>query len=307
MVLLLVAQFTIIDSLWISGGYLNGCGLDGTHVWVTNNDAEPGTKLHEIDTTLHNLHIILTYNYTYASGGFTGLEWALDSLWPVYWPDDAIWRIDPGDGSHDATYAAPSTPYPYGMAYDGRWFWYTDQNENRIYRIDPSTMITNGFWGLTFSPKDCAFDGAYLYVMSGTNTLYQLDTHNLSVITAQAFPRNPCAGLAFGGPAMWVGTNSGTGKLYRVQWTPTYISTDESGSAPPRASISPNPARDLAVLKSGQPADLEVYDGAGRLVFSKSDVETMELRPSDLGGPGVYFIVLGSAGGTNRLVMEFVQ
>jgi len=306
MVLLLVAQFTIIDSLWISGGYLNGCGLDGTHVWVTNNDAEPGTKLHEIDTTLHNLHIILTYNYTYASGGFTGLEWALDSLWPVYWPDDAIWRIDPGDGSHDATYAAPSTPYPYGMAYDGRWFWYTDQNENRIYRIDPTTMISNGYWGLSFSPKDCAFDGAYLYVMSGTNTLYQLDTHNISVVSSQAFPRLYCAGLAFGGNSMWVGTNNATGKLYRVQWTT--LDAGESGYMPPlEMGVAPNPARSSTLLTLPGPALIRVYDGTGRLVKSFSTDGSARLESGEMGGPGVYIVLVQSGGRDGRLKIEFTE
>lgn len=305
MIFLLLSQFVIVDSLWIPGGYINGAAWDGSYLWVTNNDAAPGTKIHEINPTTGNMYVILTYTYSYTSGGFTGMTWANGFLWPVYWPDDAIWKIDPTDGSHDGTYSAPSTPYPYGMAWDGRWFWYTDQNENRVYRIDPSTMLSNGWWSLPFSPKDCGFDGSYLYIMSGTNTLYQLDTGTLSVISSQSFPRSSCAGLAFGGGYMWVGTNASTGKVYKVTWTPLY--TDEEVAGNKGFSLYPNPATECAFLRLPFPQEVTVYDAAGREVMRTDRSKELSIRSGEIGGPGVYFVVVGEGNEARRITLEMTR
>ncbi len=307
MILLLLGQFVIEDSLYISGGYINGAAWDGSYLWVTNNDNAPGTKIHKINPTTGNMYIILTYNYSYTSGGYTGMTYANGFLWPVYWPDDAIWKIDPADGSHDNTYSAPSTPYPYGMAWDGRWFWYTDQNENRLYRIDPANMQTNGNWPLSFSPKDCGFDGTYLYIMSGTNTLYGIDTGTRAVVSSQAFPRTYCAGLAFGGGYMWIGTNNATGKVYKVRWTPLYEGTDESAADGRGISLYPNPARQSATLRVPSGAEVSVYDAAGREVLRKGWTTELAIRSDDIGGPGVYFVLVRDGSGVKSLRLEMTE
>jgi hypothetical protein len=305
MIFLLLSQFVIEDSLYISGGYINGAAWDGSYLWVTNNDNAPGTKIHKINPTTGNMYIILTYNYTYASGGFTGMTYANGFLWPVYWPDDAIWKIDPGDGSQDGTYSAPSTPYPYGMAWDGRWFWYTDQDENRLYRIDPSGMVSNGSWSLPFSPHDCEFDGQYLYIMSAGNTLYGIDTGTKAIVYSQAFPRSYCAGLAFGGGFMWVGTNAGTGKVYKVRWAP--VGVDEQTDTDGAVYLYPNPARERAILRLSSPQRVSVYDAAGREVMRAERTEELAIRSSEIGGPGVYFVVVGEGKEVRRLNLEILK
>ncbi|MGC8893902.1 MAG: T9SS type A sorting domain-containing protein [candidate division WOR-3 bacterium] len=306
MILLLLSQFIIEDSLHISGGYINGAAWDGSYLWVTNNDEAPGTKIHKINPTTGNMYVILTYNYSYTGGGYTGMTYANGFLWPVYWPDDAIWKIDPADGSHDNTYAAPSTPYPYGMAWDGRWFWYTDQNENRLYRIDPSNMISNGNWPLSFSPKDCEFDGQYLYIMSGTNTLYGIDTGTKAVVSSQPFPRSYCAGLAFGGGYMWVGTNAATGKIYKVRWAPVWVA-EEPSAQKDEVSLYPNPARQSATLRVPSGAGVTVYDATGREVLRRDWATELAIRSVQIGGPGVYFVVVNEKGAARRLTLEMVK
>lgn len=305
MIFLLFGQFVIEDSLHISGGYINGAAWDGSYLWVTNNDAAPGTKIHKINPTTGNMYVILTYNYTYASGGFTGMTYANGFLWPVYWPDDAIWTIDPGDGSHDGTYSAPSTPYPYGMAWDGRWFWYTDQDEYRLYRIDPANMLSNGSWALPFSPHDCEFDGMYLYIMSVGNTLYGIDTGTRAIVYSQAFPRSYCAGLAFGGGFMWVGTNAGTGKVYKVRWAP--VGTDELADNDKTVYLYPNPAAGRATLRLLSPQRVSVYDAAGREVLRAEGAEELTISSGEIGGPGVYFVVVGEENGIRRLILEMLR
>lgn len=301
----LFSQFIFEDSLWIPGGYINGAAWDGSYLWVTNNDNDPGTKIQKINPTTGNMYVILTYNYSYTSGGYTGMTYANGFLWPVYWPDDAIWKIDPADGSHDNTYSAPSTPYPYGMAWDGRWFWYTDQNENRLYRIDPSNMVSNGSWPLPFSPKDCEFDGQYLYIMSEPSILYAVDTGTKQVVSSQAFPRSYCAGLAFGGGFMWVGTNNATGKVYKVKWTPT--GENEDMAYRPHLFLYPNPARRSATLRIPSGAAVSVYDAAGREVLRKSWANDLTIRSDEIGGAGIYFILITDGTGTRRVTLEMIE
>ena len=219
----IVAQFTIVDSLWISGGYLNGAAWDGSYVWVTNNDNDPGTKFQKVDPI--TMSLISTWEYSYTSGGFDGLTYASDGfLYAVYYGDLSIWKVDPADGTVPDTLTPPTTDYPYGLAFDGTYIWYTDQDRMELWKLSLPDMSPVGSPRiLSFTPKDAGWYQGHLYIMGSDNVIRAVDTADGSVIWSGSFPRDYCAGLAFGGGYMWVGTNNGTGKLYKVASPPAWV------------------------------------------------------------------------------------
>lgn len=197
-----------MDSLHLSGGYINGAAWDGSTVWITNNDADPGTKLHQVDP--NTMSVLTTYNYTYASGGFDGLTYAQGYLYPTYYPTASIWKIDPSDGS---------------------------------------------------------------------------------VLWQAPFPRSYCAGLAFGGGYMWVGTNNATGKLYKVIFEEPLI-VKEKGGVPGVKLLG----GDL-ILPEGT-WSLRAYSADGRLVWSR-DGASGQVKLPKLG-----FFILEVKGGGYRQVLK---
>ncbi len=290
MLALILGQFNIVDSLYLPGGYINGVAWDGSTVWITNNDSDPGTKLHQVDPD--SMTVLLTYNYTYAGGGFDGLTYAEGFLYPTYYPDYSIWKIDPADGSHDATYSAPTSDYVYGMAFDGQHIWFTDKDLQELWELDPADMSpVRGPISLSFTPKDAGWLNGHLYIMGDDDVLRLVDTTDGSVIWQARFPRTYCAGLAFGGGYMWVGTNNATGKLYKVAFQEPLL-TREDGRRPDVKLVG-----EVLVLPEGT-WSLRAYSADGRLVWRR-DGASGRVRLPKLG-----FFILEVKGGGYRQVLK---
>ncbi|MEJ2583255.1 MAG: glutaminyl-peptide cyclotransferase, partial [Acidobacteriota bacterium] len=81
-----------------------------------------------------------------------GLEWVDGALWVVdanIYPSDAIYRVDPSDGTVLGSYQpiGALTTLIYGFAFDGRYFWLSDINTGQIHKlvIDENAIFCNGF------------------------------------------------------------------------------------------------------------------------------------------------------------------
>ena len=146
------------------------------------------------------------------------------------------------------------------MAFDGQHIWYTDQDLRQLWELDPSDMsVIKGPLSLSFTPKDAGWLNGTLYIMGDDDVLRAVDTSTGAVLWQAAFPRSYCAGLAFGGGYMWVGTNAATGKLYKVVFTePLGVS-----EASPLAEVKV--LGGFLFLPEGS-WEVEVYSVEGRLV-----------------------------------------
>lgn len=110
-------------------------------------------------------------------------------FWIVDWQSNTINEVLPEDGRVLSTISGPSSlpaydlnssarnARPFGIAWDGRALWVSEQQEDKIYRVDPETgALLNVFNSPGSSPKGLTWDGDSLWhVDQSSNTIYKLD------------------------------------------------------------------------------------------------------------------------------------
>lgn len=110
-------------------------------------------------------------------------------FWIVDWQSNTINEVLPEDGTVLSSVSGPSSlpaydqnssatnARPFGVAWDGRALWVSDQEEDKIYRVDPLTgALLNVFNSPGTSPKGLSWDGDSLWhVDQSSNTIYKLE------------------------------------------------------------------------------------------------------------------------------------
>lgn len=111
----------------------NGVAFDGSQVWhsafledLTLMDPTTGTVTRTIPSPGNQVP--------------RGLEWVGGTLWVVDgngYADDAIYKVDPGDGTVLETYQPAGATFSliYGLAFDGTHFWLSDLSTGKIHQL----------------------------------------------------------------------------------------------------------------------------------------------------------------------------
>jgi len=123
----------------------NGVAFDGSQVWHSSFSD---------DLALMN-PTTGTVTRTIPSPGNQaprGLEWIDGTLWVVdgnTYPDDAIYKMDPSDGTVLEAYQPSGATFSliYGLAFDGTHFWLSDLSTNKIHKllIAEGVIFADGF------------------------------------------------------------------------------------------------------------------------------------------------------------------
>jgi DNA-binding beta-propeller fold protein YncE len=101
--------------------------------------------------------------------------------------------------------ALPTGTYPVGMTFDGANIWFTDYNNNLIYKFNV-TLHTLTHYTVGHAPYFIAFDGANVWVTNnGDNTVaaYKASTGALAKGPYNTRGTSP-TGVAFDGKCIWV-------------------------------------------------------------------------------------------------------
>ncbi|MBW2982135.1 hypothetical protein KY343_04610 [Candidatus Woesearchaeota archaeon] len=204
----LTTDGTVVDSFNSPGSASTGITWDGSHLWIVDAQAD---KVYKVTT-----FGIIVDTINAPSSSASGLTWCKSYLWVSDSTDDKIYRMStdgtvsdsfntPGDypyglgcandywilnadmvdqkvysiewfsGVAHSDHNAPSSS-PYGIAYDGSFYWSSDYTNKRVYKLDPGfTVLANfippGIYGgaLDFQPaseviecystSDCDSDG----------------------------------------------------------------------------------------------------------------------------------------------------
>lgn len=124
----------------------NGVAWDGADVWHSGFVQ---------NLTLINSNTGATIRSIPAPGiAPRGLEWVNETLWVVDTnsnPADAIYQIDPSDGTVLRHIQLSGANFPYGVAFDGEYFWVTDLLLAKIYKVDFIRLLVDGFESGDFS------------------------------------------------------------------------------------------------------------------------------------------------------------
>jgi hypothetical protein len=140
------ADGTLLDEFPVPFGdfVANGIAWGGSAIWESAFLDDLKRLDPVIGAVLHSLS---------SPGGEAprGLAWFLGELWVVdanLVPTDAIYRLDPADGSVIDTFqpTGAELDFPFDLAWDGTDFWLTDLGTDRIHRLSLNLSIfADGF------------------------------------------------------------------------------------------------------------------------------------------------------------------
>jgi cysteine-rich repeat protein len=119
--------------------------------------------------------------------------------------DDYIFKVDPATGATVDTYPWTVTFFPIGIAWDGTYFYVSDDTAENIYVVDTGF---NYLWALPRPEtwqRDLAFDGTHLLEATVyTDKVWTLETAHGNVIDSFDAPDDRGSGLAWDGTHIWL-------------------------------------------------------------------------------------------------------
>jgi hypothetical protein len=154
---------------------LGGLTWDGSHFWIS--DVTNG-MIYQIDAITGNRVTEFAYD-----GVANGLVWADGGLWALSRENMAIERLTPA-GEVEESKSIPGT-WPTGLAWDGRYFWYTDAHTGTLSIFNPATGKSTVLDELQFMVNQATFNGlawmnGYLWVVTeGHERLHRVDVSQL--------------------------------------------------------------------------------------------------------------------------------
>jgi sugar lactone lactonase YvrE len=191
-------------------GYIANLSWDGAHLWTASGDSiykiDPeDSRLIYFDITGLAYQTAITYDGTYVWVG----------------SGNSIYRVD-GSGSILASAALSNlpaglfTPSVEKMAYDGTHFWISDDENNKLYRVDPSGTVVADIDPPEPMVRGVAFDGTDLWVACnspGAEVIYQINTSG-SIISSFDSPGNGISGITWDGTYLQVVASANT--LFKI-------------------------------------------------------------------------------------------
>lgn len=134
----------------------------------------------ETENTLANLAFPSPTDMAYDGRHFWIVDWQSNTINKVLPEDGSLINSIPGPSSlptYDPRINA-SSAHPFGITWDGKALWVSDQEEDKIYRVNPDNGdILNVFDSPGSNPKGLAWDGDSLWhVDQRDNLIYKLDS-----------------------------------------------------------------------------------------------------------------------------------
>lgn len=154
-----------------------------------------------------------------------GLAWGRDWLWVSDALEQWVYAVDPTLGKALASFPTEASS-PRGLAWDGESLWVADHRGKwLLYQLVPEKkgFVINVIHapGKNSAPCGLAYGNKSLWVSHGcakgdeTDTIYQLDPWDGTIINAFPSPGQQPEGLAFGDGLLW-SLDGGTGAIYAV-------------------------------------------------------------------------------------------
>jgi len=130
---------------------------------------------------------------------------------------DAIYSIDPTDGTITRLCAAPGTDGgTRGLAWDGRHFWTNNLIDWTTYQIDAQGTVLRSFPTPFINPGGMTWVGGYLWTCELAGIFYRIDPLSGTVTDYILSPGNSPTGLTWDGGTLW-NVDSGTHRIYQVR------------------------------------------------------------------------------------------
>ena len=174
---------------------------------------------YELIKNFNTLYILDEYNSLQAPSGYL---WVVDS----HLGNNKLLKINPLDGSIEASFDIISSPSLIGLAFDGNNLWISDSNNNKIYKYSRAGLLLNTY----DCPSPCRYpygltwDGNNLWVAAETSTyrdykLFKLSSDLGSILTSidipVEYPWDP-EGLTWDGSYLLYTEDSFNGYLRKV-------------------------------------------------------------------------------------------
>jgi YVTN family beta-propeller protein len=137
------------------------------------------------------------------------------SVWVVDRANDAVVRMDPGEGTPPERIQIGRSPSD--VAAGERWLWVANSGDGTVSRIDPNTNVASLTVSVGGHPRSLAADGAgSLWVANAPNRFVSRIDASEGTVDGQpiAVGRHP-SDVATGGNSVWVLDDRG-GRLYRI-------------------------------------------------------------------------------------------
>ena len=121
-----------------------------------------------------------------------------------------------GQESVVSSFSSPGTD-PHGLAWDGDYLWNADNDDDKIYKINPSTgAVVDSIPSPGTDSQGLAWDGNYLWnADNDDNKIYKLNPSTGAVIDSFSSPGPNPYGLAWDGDYLWH-DDSTDDKIYKL-------------------------------------------------------------------------------------------
>lgn len=178
-----------------------------------------------------NLRFLITYDLLTGPDTVKTITLQIPSAGDLAWQGERLWAVspesigstqyklfelDPDDGAVLTEIPIPIFD-PFGLTWDGQYFWVASDYFDLIYKIDPlSGQILFSFPSPGPKPSGLAWDGQYLWNADQQNDLvYRIDPADGSVLSSFLSPDSEVSGLAYHKFMLWINGNA-SGRTYEA-------------------------------------------------------------------------------------------
>ena len=115
-----------------------------------------------------------------------------------------------------SSFASPGTD-PHGLAWDGQYLWNADNDDDKIYKLNPSTLaVVGSISSPDRNPQGLTWDGDYLWCADAANDkIYKLDSSTGTIVDSFSSPGTDPQGLTWDGDYLWNADNDDD-KIYKL-------------------------------------------------------------------------------------------
>lgn len=169
-----------VDSIPAPSGWPGGITWDGVALWVS--DYSGGTRLYALSPEDGDVNSFIPVRYTSQTAGV-----ATDGTYLYYGingGDDAIFKVDPVDGSHVDSLPLASVNVS-GLTWDGSALWFADSENDSLHRVTMDGTVLKSLPSPGSNPGGLTMvDGVLMNLDRSDNIIYVVDT--VEVVAGQS-------------------------------------------------------------------------------------------------------------------------
>ncbi|MFX1520513.1 MAG: Ig-like domain-containing protein [Promethearchaeota archaeon] len=199
----------IVESIDLPGEDPAGLAWDGHYFWNADNE---DNKFYKLNRSTGEVVDSIDFPPEWSpEKGPGALTWDGSSLWAL---SGDIYRIDSSTGEVIDSFPLPAKTRPQGLTWDGDALWYSDDANNKIYRINPSTgAVVSTIDSPEYNQETLAWDGHYLWIAtvtyvpgdpSGKVVFYKISPSTGAVKESFPYPFGAPGDMAWDGHYLWV-------------------------------------------------------------------------------------------------------